>query len=242
MERIGDKSMSELTNEELQQKVAENRELEKQLTKKNDQFIFDLKKILDEEGVEVDERQKIETFNTMLKELVEGQKTGLTAKHLYGTPTEAVVFITTKPAAPLKTNFGSMWLDNSLLLFTFLSVMTGILTMVSKSPQPTQGILSITIGAMSGGLSFYLIYRYIYIYDMPGADRSKRPGVWKTGGIMALCFIPWLMIFSLSAFIPHAINPSLDPVLTLILGVVAFGIRYLLKKKYNIQGSMFLRP
>ena len=38
MERIGDKSMSELTNEELQQKVAENRELEKKLTKKNSQI------------------------------------------------------------------------------------------------------------------------------------------------------------------------------------------------------------
>ncbi|UUV98412.1 DUF1129 domain-containing protein [Vagococcus luciliae] len=233
--------MTELTNEELQQKVAENRELEKQLTKKNNQFMFDLNKLLDD-GVVIDERQKIEALNTMLKALVEGQKTGITAKQLYGTPTEAVVFVTTKPATPPKTNFASMWLDNSLLLFTFLAVMTGVLTMISKTPQPTQGILSIIIGAMSGGLSFYLIYRYIYIYDMPGADKSKRPGVWKTGGIMALCFIPWLMIFSLSAFIPRAINPSLDPVITIVLGAAAFGVRYLLKKKYNIQGSLFLRP
>lgn len=49
--------MTELTNEELQQKVSENRELEKQLTKKNNQFMFDLNKLLDD-GVVIDERQK----------------------------------------------------------------------------------------------------------------------------------------------------------------------------------------
>ena len=233
--------MTELTNEELQQKVAENRELEKQLTKKNDQFMFDLKKLLDE-GIEVDEHQKIVAFNEMLKALVDGQKTGVTAKQLYGTPTEAVVFVTTKPATPPKTNFGSMWLDNSLMLFAVLALITGAMTMISKNPQPTQGIISILIGAISGGLSFYLIYRYVYIYDLPGADRSKKPGTLKTGAIMALCFIPWLMIFSFSAYIPKNINPSLDPVITIILGAVAFGVRYLLKKKYNIQGSLFSRP
>lgn len=233
--------MTELTNEELQQKVAENRELEKQLTKKNDQFMFDLKKILDE-TTEVEEHQKIEAFNTMLHNLVEGQKTGTTAKQLYGTPTEAVVFITTKPAKPVKTNFLSMWLDNSLMLFAFLALMTGVMAMVSKTPQPQQGLLSILIGAVSGGLSFYLIYRFIYIYDMPGADRSKRPGALKTGGIMALCFIPWIMVFSLSSFIPKSINPSFDPLITIVLGAIAYGIHYILKKKYNIQGSMFMRP
>ncbi len=154
--------MTELTNEELQQKVSENRELEKQLTKKNNQFMFDLNKLLDD-GVVIDERQKIEVFNTMLKALVEGQKTGVTAKQLYGTPTEAVVFVTTKPATPTKTNFASMWLDNSLLLFTFLAVMTGVLTMISKTPQPTQGILSIDWCDVRWSIILLNLSLYLYI-------------------------------------------------------------------------------
>lgn len=229
----------EQTVEDVQQKVAENRELEKQLTKKNDQFIFDLTKILD--GEKIDETTKALALNEMLRHLVEGQKTGATAKQLYGTPTLAMEQIVNKPKPAPKVTFGKMWLDNTLLLFTFLSIMTGLLTLLSNNSQPTQGILSIVIGAMSGGLSFYLIYKYVYIYDMPGADHKNRPGAIKTGGIMALCFIPWLLVFSLSALIPTSINPPLDPTIVIILGVAAFGLRYLLKKKYNLQGSLFMR-
>ncbi|MGO3732147.1 MAG: DUF1129 domain-containing protein [Vagococcus sp.] len=231
--------MEEQTKTELQEKVAANRELEKQLTKKNDQFIFDMKKLLSD--ADFDEEKKVVALNDMLIALVNGQKTGATAKQLYGTPTEAAQLIVEAKEPLPEMTFGKMWLDNTLMLFVFLAVMTGTFSMISKNAQATQGVLSILIGAMSGGLSFYMIYKYIYVYDLPGADQSKRPGVLKSGLIMALCFIPWLLVFSFAALIPSAYNPSLDPTMTIALGVAAYGVRYLLKKQFGIQGNLFMR-
>ena len=81
----------EESREELQQKVAQNRELMTQLTKKNDQFVFDINKILADSNLP--EEKKVVEMNTILNALVEGQKTGATAKQLYGTPTEAADLI-----------------------------------------------------------------------------------------------------------------------------------------------------
>ncbi len=229
----------EESREELQQKVAQNRELMTQLTKKNDQFVFDINKILADSNLP--EEKKVVEMNTILNALVEGQKTGATAKQLYGTPTEAADLIINAPEPLPEMTFGKIMLDNFLMLFTFLAVLTSLFSLFSKTGDSAQGIVSILLGAISGAFSFYLIYRYIYIYDEPGVDQTKRPGVLKTGGIMALSFVPWFLVFGLSVFIPVAINPVLDPVITLVMGVLTFGLRYWLKKQYNIQGTMFTR-
>ena len=230
----------EETREELQQKVAQNRELMTQLTKKNDQFIFDMNKSLGTS--DISEEKKVVLMNEILTNLVEGQKTGATAKQLYGTPTEAVESIINAPEPAPEMTFGKIMLDNFLMLFTFLTVLTSLFSLFSKTGQGTsQGILSLILGGISGAFSFYLIYKYVYIYDEPGADQSKRPGVLKTGLIMAVSFLPWFLVFGISAFLPPVINPSLDPVVTLALGAITFGLRHWLKKKYNFQGTMFLR-
>lgn len=229
----------EETREELQQKVAQNRELMTQLTKKNDQFIFDINKALSTSDIA--EEKKVVALNDLLTQLVEGQKTGVTAKQLFGTPTEAAESILNAPEPLREMTFGTIMLDNFLMLFTFLAVLTSLFTMMSKTGASSQGILSLVLGGLSGALSFYLIYRYIYIYDEPGADQSKRPGVLKTGLIMAVSFLPWFLIFGVSVFLPPSINPVLDPMITIALGAGTFGLRYWLKKKYNFQGTMFMR-
>ncbi|MFC6347303.1 DUF1129 domain-containing protein [Vagococcus carniphilus] len=230
----------EETREELQQKVAQNRELMTQLTKKNDQFIFDINKVL--ETSQLEEEKKVRELNTMLVALVEGQKTGVTAKQLYGTPTEAADAIINAPEPAPEMTFGKIMLDNFLLLFTILSVMVSLFGMFSRTgQQTTQGITAIVLGAASGAFSFYLIYRYIYVYDQPGADASKRPGFLKTSGIMALSFIPWFIVFALASFLPANVNPVLDPMLTISLGVATYGIRYWLKKKFRFESVMFAK-
>ena len=230
----------EESREELQQKVAQNRELMPQLTKKNDQFIFDLNKAL--EGSDISEEKKVLAMNDMLTQLIEGQKTGVTAKQLYGTPTEAIEAIVNRPEPMPEMSFGKIMLDNFLMLFTFLTVITSLLALFSKAGTgTTQGITSLVLGGISGAFSFYLIYRYIYVFDEPGADQTKRPGAFKTGGIMAVSFLPWFLIMGVSAFLPASLNPVLDPMVTLAFGGIAFGLRYWLKQKYQLQGTMFMR-
>ncbi|KFN89332.1 hypothetical protein TMUPMC115_2472 [Tetragenococcus muriaticus PMC-11-5] len=45
-------------------------------------------------------------------------------------------------------------------------------------------------------------------------------------------------MISLSALLPGAINPVLDPFFLVLLGGAALLLRYYLKKKYNIVGSL----
>lgn len=228
----------EETREELQQKVAQNRELMTQLTNKNNQFIFDLNKAL--EGSDLSEEKKVLALNDMLSALVEGQKTGTTAKQLYGTPTEAVDAILNAPEPLAEMTFGKIMLDNFLMMFAFLAVMVGLMSMLSKAGQPAQGITATVIGAIAGAFSFYLIYRYIYSYDLPGADQSKRPGGLKSGLIMALCFMPWLFVYTIASFLPSSMNPAIDPVLSIALGAMSFAVRHWVKKKYNLRSTFFM--
>ncbi|MGX7015018.1 DUF1129 domain-containing protein [Vagococcus silagei] len=236
--------MSKKTAEEIAAEVKqmkqENEQLLKELTKKNDQFMFDLKKVLANETLP--EEREVRALNSMLQALVDGQKTGVTAKQLYGTPTEAASKIKETPDVLPTSSFSILWLDNSLVLFSFLAIITSMFSVMSKESGVTQGITSLVIGAISGGLSFYFIHKYVYVYNLPGADQSKKPGFLKSTGIMALCFIPWLFFFSMAQLLPATVNPSLDPMINLVLGAAAFGGHYLLKKKYNIQGSLFTRP
>lgn len=231
-------SLLEESREELQQKVAQNRELMTQLTKKNDQFIFDLNKVL--EDSDLSEEKKVLAFNDMLTALVEGQKTGVTAKQLYGTPTEAADAIINAPEPLADMTFGKIMLDNFLMMFAFLAVMVGLMSMLSKAGQAPQGILATVIGAMAGAFSFYLIYKFIYSYDQPGADQSKRPGGLKSGLIMALCFVPWIFVYMIASLLPAAINPPVDPILSIALGAMSFAIRHWLKKKYNLRSTFFM--
>ena len=75
--------------ETLRNYVSENRELEQQLTKRNQQYIFDLKKSL--EAANLSEEEKTIALHEMLPVLVKEQKGGKTARQLFGTVSEREV-------------------------------------------------------------------------------------------------------------------------------------------------------
>ncbi len=62
--------------EKLREYVAQNREWEKQLTKRNQQYIFDLNKALD--AANLPEEEKVQVLHEMLPVLVKEQKDGRT--------------------------------------------------------------------------------------------------------------------------------------------------------------------
>ena len=216
---------------ELREKVAENRELETQLTKRNEQYIFDLKKSL--RAANLSEDLQAIALNNILPELVEGQKTGKTARQLFGTITERTELILAAPEPSKASTKYQMWLDNSLMMFAFLSMLAGVLPMISKQNASTQqqGILTILIAAITGGYAFYLIYQFVYRYDRPGADQTGRPGTFKGLAIMVGIMLVWILIYVGTVVIPPSINITLEPVISVALAAVAFGVRYFLKNK-----------
>ena len=219
----------------LREIVADNRELEQKLTKKNEQYIFDLKKSL--RAANLSEEAQALALQEILPELVAGQKSGRTARQLFGTVSERTQAILEKPEEKPESTPFWMWLDNTLLLFGVLTIMTAVMMMLSKGKNQPMGLLTCVFGAMVGGYSFYLLYKYIYQYDRPGVNKANRPGWLKTGAIVIGSMLLLLMAFTATMALPPAINPVLDPVVSNILGGITFGARYLLKKKYNMHGS-----
>lgn len=228
-----------MDGETLRQIVAENRQLEQSLTKRNEQYIFDLKKAL--KAANLSEEDITLAMHDILPSLVEGQKTGETARKQFGTVTERVQIILTKPKEQPQAESWKMWLDNTLLFFAMLAVLNGIMNLVSKGQGLTAGLTSLVATSATGGLIFYFMYKWIYQYEKPGADASKKPKMWKSMSILAVGMVVWILIYTGSMLLPKVLNPILDPLVLIILGALAFGGRMLLKKKFNIQGSFFNR-
>lgn len=229
-----------METQELRDLVENNRELEEQLTKKNQQYLFDLKKALN--LANLSEEKKVISLSEMLPQLVEGQKTGQTARQLFGTVSERVDHILYKPEPVKEAGMKMKWLDNSLLLLGFLTLMSGLMPILSKNSDVNQqnGILTIIVSAISGGYAFYMIYKLVYQYDRPGADKSKKPKMLKSMGITAGIVVAWMAVFMLSALIPTSINVRLNSYVYLAIGVVTFVVRHFMRKKYNMTGSMFM--
>lgn len=225
-----------MESETLRDIVSENRELEQKLTKRNEQYIFDLKKSL--VAANLSEEAQALALHEILPHLVEGQKSGKTARQLFGTVAERTESILNKPTEAPESTPVLMWLDNTLLLFGVMTIMFSVMMMWSKGKSQPLGILTLALASMAGGYAFYLMYKYVYQYDRPGVDKSKRPGWFKTGLILVGAFLLWIAVFGGSAMLPPVINPVFDPIVVIIIGGVALGVRYLLKKKYNMRSSL----
>ena len=132
--------------ETLRSYVSENRELEKQLTKRNQQYIFDLKKSL--EAANLSEEEKTVALHEMLPILVQEQKGGKTARQLFGTVSERTEAIITKPVEQKESGPFLMWLDNTLLILGIFGLMLGVMGVFTKGQAQPYGLLTLFLMAM----------------------------------------------------------------------------------------------
>ena len=137
--------------------VAENRQLEQNLTKRNEQYIFDLKKSL--KAANLSEEELALALHGILPELVAGQKTGKTARQLFGTVSERTEAILNKPAEVKEPAGWMIWLDNTLLLLGLLTIMLAAMSLFSKGTAQPLGLTTYILGAMAGGYVFYLMHK-----------------------------------------------------------------------------------
>lgn len=128
--------------------VAENRQLEQNLTKRNEQYIFDLKKSL--KAANLSEEELALALHGILPELVAGQKTGKTARQLFGTVSERTESILNKPAEVKEPAGWMIWLDNTLLLLGLLTIMLAAMSLFSKGTAQPLGLTTYILGAMAG--------------------------------------------------------------------------------------------
>ena len=127
--------------ETLREYVSENRELETKLTKRNQQYIFDLKKSLEAANLSAEEQAL--ALHEILPVLVLEQKGGRTARQIFGTVSERTEAILIKPEeAPKGSSPLWMWIDNSLLILGIFGLVTGVMGIFVKDSAQTYGLLT----------------------------------------------------------------------------------------------------
>ncbi len=215
-------------------KKQENDVLFEQLTNKNKEYMVKLNRKLEEAGFPED--NKILVFNEMLKNIVTEQPNHITARRLYGTATDQASHLTdsgqgevTKPIERSET--WKIYLDGALLLGGMFAVITG-LSYVFGDQEAGLGLITMILNFLLGGLAVMVITKY-----------APQPGV--KGGFLkyivatTVTMLIWILLMAFGTqLLPDVLNPIIPGPYTLAIGVIAFGAKWYLKKKLNIQGTL----
>lgn len=208
----------------------------KELTKKNQEFIHIATNQLIKDGKSDSEIKEL--LSEILPTIIEKQKTGTTARSLYGAPTEWAASKSSLDAdTPNLTEFNEnpwlMWLDSSLLMLALIAGLNGLLNLFGQGSQ--YGLITLLVIGFGVGAGMYLMYHFVYREQI---KTGKRPNFLRAIAFLGLATLSWSAVFFLASLIPATLNPVLPPIVTILLGAAAFGVRYLLKKKYNTRNAM----
>ncbi|WP_285014382.1 DUF1129 domain-containing protein [Lactococcus garvieae] len=205
-----------------------------QLTAKNSEYVHNVTKQLMLLGKSDEEIKTI--LAEILPKIIEGQKEGILARKLLGTPMEFATQykpeedkVKRQETAKNESPF-LMWLDSALLFFGVISVVMGLMGLFQ--PQASvYGLLTTLASSALAGLVMYWMYKYFY-----SAQRPQKKG--KGFAMLAVAMVAWAGVSVLVALLPKSINIVLAPYITIILGAAVMGIRFLIQRKFNVQSSM----
>ncbi|MCQ8261217.1 DUF1129 family protein [Streptococcus suis] len=208
----------------------------KELTKKNQEFIHIATNQLIKDGKTDSEIKAL--LEEILPTIIEKQKTGVTARTLYGAPSEWAARKSfskeeMKDQVEFNENPWLMWLDSSLFMLALIAGINGVMNLLGQGAQ--YGLVTLLVIGFGVGAGMYFMYHFVYREQI---QTGQRPKLLKAILFLGLATLAWSLVFLLAALIPATFNPILPPIATILIGAVAFGIRYLLKKKYNIRNAM----
>ncbi|MDR0299318.1 MAG: DUF1129 domain-containing protein [Streptococcaceae bacterium] len=212
------------------------------LTAKNSDYVHSVTRGLLLAGKSDEEVKTI--LADIIPQIVAAQKTGVTARNLLGTPTEFIEGYKPKEADKnqkyTNTDPKLMILDSILLLFSLLAGLYGIMMEFNKTGV-YYGLTTLILSSIVGGLALYQVYRN----QLEAAQKKEKQSFWKRSRptlFLILYMLAWVVVTSVTAFLPAVINPLLNGVTMIILAVLVFGGRYLLKRRFKIVSAMTARP
>lgn len=208
------------------------------LTKRNAEYMYRFNKAL--ENTKLSPDKKAAAVQDMVNELVAGQKSGKTAKNLYGDIDERVKLLVDGPVKDTAViggpNYWPNMAYNSLTFFMIFNLMFGIMYLFSPKLMQTSspvGITAILISALVAGFILPIMPR---LFDPK--IKHKYNG-WIRVSLVVLGFLVWMAMFYLVQLLPRAINPVLMPWPSIILGVLSIAAMFWLRHRYPIRGGFF---
>lgn len=237
--------LSKKNNEEANQPIKnteeikqENKVLFSKLTNKNKDYFIQLERRLDD--LAYDSSKKTLVLNQMLKDTMGFQAEAITARKMYGTVTErAEKILGLNPAlseGELEESPNWMlYMDGALLLGGMFSIINGFGTWRSLKIGAVNNLnlVQFILNFALGGLVAMVLNKY---KPQPG----KTEGMLKYTGVTVASIFAFVFVMSAADFIvPSVLNPILPPLLVVGVGAGALALRWYLKKKLNIIGTLF---
>ena len=208
------------------------------LTKRNAEYMYRFNKAL--ESTKLAPEKKAAAVQAMVDELVEGQKSGKTAKNLYGSIEDRVKFVVDGPQKEVVTfggpNYWPNMIYNALTFFMIFNLMFGIMYLFSPKLMQTSspvGITAILISAVVAGFILPIMPR---LFDPK--IKHKYNG-WIRVTLVVLGFLVWMAMFYVAQLLPRAINPVLMPWPSIIVGLLSMAGMFWMRRRYPIRGGFF---
>jgi uncharacterized membrane-anchored protein len=207
------------------------------LTKRNSDYMFRFNQAL--QGTKLPVDKKSEIITETIEALKEGQKTGKTAKNLYGGDVNVrVKELVEGPKRPEGADdpYWPSALYNGLTFFAIFSIMFGIMYLLSPSTQKNSqpvGIISIIFSAVIAGLALPLVPR---LFD---PKRDHKYSLWARIPMVIVFVIAWLLLFYAMAYLPFYLNPVLTAWPQLILGALAGLGSFYVRRRWDLQQGFF---
>ena len=211
----------------------------RQLTNKNAEYFTKLQRSLLKE--DVDSEAVHQRLNVMMRESIDKQAEGYTARRLYGTVTERAQLILYGPseedkaADPIELSPDwQLYVDGALLVGGVFAILSGISEYWSGTEGSSQlGLISMIANFLIGGLVMLAI-----------SKTAPRPGqknnYWKYFGASIGSIALWALIAALiNLFIPDSINIPIPPIVSIPVGVLAIGSKWWFKRRYEVVGGIF---
>ncbi|WP_054732362.1 DUF1129 domain-containing protein [Lentilactobacillus parafarraginis] len=204
------------------------------LTKRNAEYMFKFHQEIAK--TKLTPQQQADREHEMVSELLAGQKTGKTARNMWGTVDQKVQSILNppKPKPDARRDYWPNAAYNALLFFVIFTFLYGITFFFTKTgTRGMMGITGIILSAAVAGLGIPLMTMLI----QPGV-KHKYP-LWIRIIMMIGFFIVWMAIFFFAGMIPAVINPILNPYVYIGLGVIGVVAAYFVKRNFQITGGLF---
>ncbi|GLB47253.1 membrane protein [Philodulcilactobacillus myokoensis] len=203
------------------------------LTKRNADFVFRFNRGLGQADSKLSPEQKTTIVKQMVDELLNAQKTGQTAKNLYGSVQDhlqAILHPKPKPA-DMKKNYWPNAIYNFFVFLAVFALIYGFSSIAIKNPAESKngGFLTIFLPAIAAGLG------------MPKITSLFLPNVkYKTSGIIRFLemiglFAIWIVIFYATVLLPISLNPELPPMVNIIIGLIAVAAAFYINIKYDVN-------
>ncbi|WP_343034647.1 DUF1129 family protein [Lentilactobacillus kribbianus] len=205
------------------------------LTKRNADYMYRFSQALSKTNLSDEVRTN--TMDTMLNELKEGQKSGKTARNLWGTVDEKIETTVHPPRKEGQLIGPDYWpnvLYNFFMFLMIFSLLYGITHYISKNnANAAMGITGIFISSAVAALTIP------FVSDMFAPNVKHKYNVWIRILFVAGIFLLWMEAFYLAAMIPRGLNPILDANVYIGLGVLSFGLMWFVRSRFNVRSTLF---